>query len=91
MIYRNWKRSCIHLIAQLTQTLNCSVPTCGNDATDTGCDDLQYVIYDEHQTLDTFRTPILGNVSKTGPYMHGGQHQALKDTVKHYVNRPPLK
>jgi len=60
-----------------------------NDAKDKSCDELTYMITDGHATIGTFRTPGLRNVSKTAPYMHSGQYEALSDVIKHY-NDPPL-
>lgn len=59
-----------------------------NDAEDKSCDELTYIIIEEHATLGTFRTPSLRNVSKTAPYMHAGQYEKLSDVIKHY-NDPP--
>ena len=33
-----------------------------------------------------FRTPILRNVARTGPWMHAGAYTSLQATVRHYIN-----
>lgn len=62
-----------------------------NDSKDKRCDDLTYIVFDEHITLGTFKTPGLRNISKTAPYMHAGQYNTLADVIGHYVDPPPIK
>ena len=62
-----------------------------NDSKDKSCDDLTYIVFDEHITLGTFKTPGLRNISKTAPYMHAGQYNTLADVIGHYVDPPPIK
>jgi len=41
--------------------------------------------------MGAFKTPSLRNVSKTAPYMHGGQYKTLPEVLKHYAEPPPTK
>lgn len=43
----------------------------------------------EQRNFGEFRTPSLRNVSITAPYMHDGQHQTLKDVLRHYSTLNP--
>lgn len=62
-----------------------------NDSVDKSCDDLTYIVFDEHITIGTFKTPSLRNISKTAPYMHAGQYETLSEVIGHYIDPPPLK
>ncbi len=53
------------------------------------CDELRYMVMDRHETQGAIKTPSLRNVSKTAPYMHGGQYATLRDVIKHYNDPPP--
>jgi cytochrome c peroxidase len=59
-----------------------------NDAADKSCPELKFIVTAKHDTVAAFKTPSLRNVSKTAPYMHAGQYQALSEVLKHY-NDPP--
>jgi cytochrome c peroxidase len=62
-----------------------------NDSADKSCDELTYIVFDEHTTLGAFKTPSLRNISKTAPYMHAGQYKTLADVINHYIDPPPIK
>jgi len=62
-----------------------------NDAKDKSCDELKYIVFHEEETMAAFKTPSLRNVTKTAPYMHGGQYKTLADVIKHYNKPPPTK
>ena len=62
-----------------------------NDSKDKSCDDLTYIVFDEHVTRGAFRTPSLRNISKTAPYMHAGQYKTLSKVIDHYVDPPPTQ
>lgn len=55
------------------------------------CDELEYMVMDQHETQGAMKTPSLRNVAKTAPYMHGGQFKTLAEVIKHYDNPPPVK
>ena len=61
-----------------------------NDAKVKTCDELKYMVTEQHETMGSMKTPSLRNVSKTAPYMHAGQYKTLLDVVKHYNDPPPL-
>ena len=58
-----------------------------NDNKNASCDELKYISLDQHETIASFKTPGLRNVSKTGPYMHDGQFKRLDEIIDHY-NKP---
>jgi len=62
-----------------------------NDSTDKSCDELKYMVFHDEDTLAAFKTPGLRNVTKTAPYMHGGQYRTLLDVIKHYNDPPATK
>ena len=62
-----------------------------NDAKDKSCDELKYMVFHDEDTLAAFKTPSLRNVTKTAPYMHGGQYKTLADVIKHYNDPPATK
>ncbi|MDH5257545.1 MAG: hypothetical protein OEX07_06040 [Gammaproteobacteria bacterium] len=62
-----------------------------NDAKNKNCDELEYMVFHDEDTLAAFKTPGLRNVTKTGPYMHAGQYKTLADVIKHYNKPPPTK
>ena len=45
----------------------------------------------EEETMASFKTPSLRNVTKTAPYMHAGQYQSLSEVLKHYAEPPSTK
>ena len=59
-----------------------------SDAKQKTCEELKFMVYDEHETMGAFKTPGLRNVSKTAPYMHAGQYKSLSDVIKHYTDTP---
>ncbi|WP_316193038.1 cytochrome c peroxidase [Bradyrhizobium sp. SZCCHNRI1029] len=44
----------------------------------------RYEISKERQDKGAFRTPMLRNVARTGPYMHDGRFERLSDVVEFY-------
>jgi len=62
-----------------------------NDSKDKSCDELKYIVIHEEETMAAFKTPSLRNVTKTGPYMHGGQYKTLSEVIKHYNDPPATK
>lgn len=62
-----------------------------NDAREKNCDELEYLIVHKEETMGAFKTPSLRNVTKTAPYMHGGQYRTLSEVLKHYADPPPTK
>ena len=61
-----------------------------NDAKDDKCEELKYTSSDAHETMASFKTPGLRNVSKTAPYMHDGQFNDLASVLAHYANPDKL-
>lgn len=61
-----------------------------NDSKDTKCDELKYISIDAHETMASFKTPSLRNVSKTAPYMHDGQFADLASVMVHYDDADKL-
>lgn len=61
-----------------------------NDAENKSCDELNYIITEQDETMGSMKTPSLRNVSKTAPYMHAGQYKALSEVIEHYNDPPPL-
>lgn len=59
-----------------------------NDDEAKTCDELKYIVTHDEETRGAFKTPSLRNVSKTAPYMHGGQYKKLSEVLQHY-NKPP--
>ena len=62
-----------------------------NDAKEKNCDELKYLVVHQEETMAAFKTPSLRNVSKTAPYMHGGQYKTLSEVMKHYSEPPSTK
>lgn len=54
------------------------------------CDELEYIVMDQHETQGAMKTPGLRNVAKTAPYMHAGQYKTLREVIEHYDNPPPV-
>ena len=54
------------------------------------CDESIYRKQTGIELSGAFKVPSLRNVSKTAPYMHGGQLKNLKE-VLHYYNRAPVE
>jgi cytochrome c peroxidase len=46
----------------------------------------RFAISDELSDVGAFKTPTLRNIAKTGPYMHDGSSETLRDVVTHYNN-----
>ena len=62
-----------------------------NDAKEKSCDELKYMVVHEEETMAAFKTPSLRNVTRTAPYMHGGQYKTLSEVIKHYNDPPSTK
>ncbi len=60
-----------------------------NDNTTDSCDELKYINTEQHETLASFKTPGLRNISRTAPYFHDGQYRTLAEVIQHYA--APLK
>ena len=54
------------------------------------CDEVLYGKQEGIELVGAFKVPSLRNVSKTAPYMHGGQLKNLRE-VLHYYNRAPME
>jgi len=61
-----------------------------NDNKNDNCDELNYINLDAHETVASFKTPGLRNVTKTAPYMHDGQFKNLISVIDHYDNADKL-
>jgi len=58
-----------------------------SDAESTECTELRFA-RDANDLVGAQKTPTLRNVSKTAPYMHGGQIKTLLEVVRHYNDAP---
>jgi cytochrome c peroxidase len=52
------------------------------------CDELDFLVTDDHVLERAFKVPSLRNVAERAPYMHAGQFSTLSDVIDHY-NRAP--
>jgi cytochrome c peroxidase len=66
---------------------NCLGPF--SDAGAGQCEELRFLVGDDHDKEAAFKTPGLRNVALRAPYMHAGQLATLGDVVRHYSNAPP--
>lgn len=44
----------------------------------------RYLLTQQRKDLGAFKTPTLGDIELTGPYMHNGSQKTLMDVVKFY-------
>jgi cytochrome c peroxidase len=58
-----------------------------SDAESSECTELRFA-RDANDLVGAQKTPTLRNVSKTAPYMHGGQIKTLLEVVRHYNDAP---
>ena len=58
-----------------------------SDAESSECTELRFA-RDANDLVGAQKTPTLRNISKTAPYMHGGQIKTLLEVVQHYNDAP---
>ena len=48
------------------------------------CMELKYLDLEQYETVGSFKTPSLRNLSKTAPYMHHGIYSSIDEVIEHY-------
>lgn len=64
---------------------NIGVPVFG-PGKEGGLDVGRYLVTEDPADKYAFRTPPLTNIALTGPYMHNGAYETLKEAVRHHLN-----
>ncbi len=59
-----------------------------SDAKPGQCKELEFVRTWGMELTGAFKVPTLRNVAETGPYMHDGRFQSLRDVLEHYRKAP---
>jgi cytochrome c peroxidase len=59
-----------------------------SDAKPGQCEELRFMVAQDHSLEGAFKTPGLREVALRPPYMHAGQLASLDDVVRHYVDAP---